>query len=245
MTEWEERETCWVSRHEQRTPEWHALRVCRLTASKLGAVCGRSSFPEDKDPQLLARRLCGLDKQSFSPEAIVRMDFGIRNEEPFRQWLEDRLGTKITVPGIAIWKANRIFAGSLDGEYSPNHGVEFKVVKGKTVYQQLRLYAEAVKRGVMNLPPVGAVPFYVWSAHYDQITANGVITGKKTMTYCVAASETDLSPRGGFDHYVEDFPVNHTHWNECLYPKGVAFYQTMITPVMEEFGLRRVDPPQH
>jgi hypothetical protein len=169
------------------------------------------------------------------------MDFGSRNEDALRLWLGDRLGVEVTVPGIAIWKKDPRFGGSLDGEYPPHRGVEFKCLQKREVYWQLRQYAEAIKKGTIHLPPVGAVPIHIFHSHYDQMTMNGIITGKDVMTYVVAAAETDLNPRGGFQYYMEDLPVNHEHWNTCLHPGGVNFYETFMAPLMREHKLRRVD----
>jgi hypothetical protein len=231
--QWEDRRTCYMSLNEQCGPVWKALRECRIPASRSSAAAERSSFESDKVMESLAMEFCGLSKKSFDVGSIILTHQGVTGEPIVKSWIASELKVKIFDVGVAIWKADPRFCASLDGDIDDDTFCEVKI-PGKGIYRKLIEHMEAVKKGFT--PPPGYHQ-HMYNSHYDQITQSGIITGKKRCIYAVANLEKK-------EYYTESISINQHHWDHVLYPKGVAFYEKHMEPLMVRTGLRRVDPWQ-
>lgn len=219
-----EYETYYLSLHEQGTEEWHNLRYGRITMSNISSCTGRSNYFVDKED--LSRKICGLEKI----ETNSYMEHGVLVEPIIRNWYSETINKPIKEVGLAIWKKDIRFGGSLDGEIDDEEGIEIKAPK--KMYYKLIEYIEARKKGY-SFP--SGFHEHIFNNHYDQMTGNGVITNKKFMHYVVVCTDTQKA-------YIQRFPVDYSLWENELYPKACAYYDKYIGPVLEKYNIKRLDP---
>lgn len=233
---WSERPTCWMSTHKQLTDEWKRLRLGRGTMSLAAAMAGHlpPKIFEDfyGNRTKLAEIIVGTSEKSFDSESKARMEHGSSFEPVVRTWYQDEI-VKVPIEevGLAIWKTDPRFGGSLDGEFTLNdssHGLEIK--SPQKLYRQLIEYAEAFKKGFRTPPEA-----HIFRSHYDQMIGNGVITGKTWMHYVVMSPSREV--------YWENFPVDYDYWNDDLYPNMKHFYIRYVEPLLAQLKLERIDPP--
>jgi hypothetical protein len=144
-----------MSTDEQKSDAWFELRKCRLTASKMSAYAGRSHFSEDLNTRMLALRLVGLEKQVFSDKTLGYMKYGNDHEDYVRLAYSDQhLRHNIDVPGLAIWKEDPRFGGSLDGEWGSEHEHGWEIKCSQKMHYPLNQYIRAKKLQLNNLPPI-------------------------------------------------------------------------------------------
>lgn len=220
----EEYETYYASLHNQGSEEWHSLRYGRITMSNLSACIGRSNYYSDKEE--LARKICGLEKTSMNSY----MEHGVLTEPIIRNWYSDILNKPIKEVGLAIWKKDFRFGGSLDGEIDEEEGIEIKAPN--KMYNKLIEYIESKKKGYSY--PSGYHE-HVFNSHYDQMTGNAIITGKKYMHYVVVCTDTQQA-------FIQRFPVDIELWENELYPKACKFYEEYINPIIKDYKISRIDP---
>lgn len=231
MIKWEERKTCHVSLHKQTSDIWHRLRVGAITMSMIGKYLGRCPDSMNINSYDAALLICGLKQQQFTKRAVYNMEIGVKGEPILRIWDANYHKQKITEVGVAVWKKDPRFRGSIDGEVDDEIFVEYKIPQD--MYRKLIEHVEAIKKGFT--PPPG-YHGHIFDTHYDQITGNGVIMDKKRCRYCVSsASKHQLT-------YWEYIPIDYDHWYKTLYPEGVKFYDTHVEPLMKEYGVQRIDP---
>jgi hypothetical protein len=220
----EEHETYHASLNEQGTEEWHKLRYGRITMSNISACTGRAGYYTDKEE--LARKICGLEKTSLNSY----MEHGITTEPIIRKWYSETINKPIKEVGLAIWKKDFRFGGSLDGEINEEEGIEIKAPN--KMYHRLIEFIESKKKGY-SYPP--GYHEHIFNSHYDQMTGNAVITNKKYMHYVVVCTDTQQA-------FIQRFPVDTQLWEEQLYPKACDFYEKYITPILNQEGIFRIDP---
>jgi hypothetical protein len=220
----EEQPTYFASLDEQGTEEWHNLRYGRITMSNISGCVGRASYYCDKNE--LARKICGLIKTPTNNY----MEHGITTEPIIRKWYSETIDKPIKEVGLAIWKNDYRFGGSLDGEINTEEGIEIKAPN--KMYHKLIEYIESKKKGYSY--PTGYHE-HIFNSHYDQMTGNAIITNKKYMHYVVVCTDTQQA-------FIQRFPVDTELWEKELYPKACAFYDSHIEPLLKEHNIKRIDP---
>lgn len=230
MNFWQERETCFVSTHPQGSDEWKNLRIGSVTMSGISSYIGTSQY--SLTPDVSAQIICGIHEKSFDQNSINRMEIGISGEPILRNWYSEQLKkycikNNLEIPivteiGIAVWKKNPIFRGSVDGEVGNEGCVEFKIPK-KIPYSL---------RSPSNDPSDFS---HIPVSHFDQMQGNMHILGKKWCDYLVYSH---------FYHevYYERIPYLESYC-ESLFSKAEEFYSTYVIPMMEENKIVRIDPP--
>ncbi len=220
----EEHKTYYASLDNQGSQEWHNLRYGRITMSNLAACTGRAGYYCNKEE--LARKICGLEKTTTNSY----MEHGVLTEPLIRNWYSDIINKPIKEVGLAIWKNDYRFGGSLDGEINEEEGIEIKAPN--KMYHKLIEYIESKKKGYTY--PSGYHE-HVFNSHYDQMMGNAIITGKKYMHYVVVCTDTQQA-------FIQRFPVDLELWEKELYPKACKFYDDYIEPIMKENNILRIDP---
>lgn len=223
---WIERETCYLSLNQQGSVEWKQERLCRIPASKIGAVCGLCIFnaPDDR----LARILCGLEEEIFDETAIKRMARGHQLEPKLRAYDSHKRGVEIIERGVAVFKKDPRFCGSMDGDIDDTMFVEYKTTQ--KMYAKLVRHIARIKAG----EAVSGVD-HIFKTHYAQITAVGVITGKKYCGYTVYSVDDGSV-------YQETIEIDYTYWEEFLYPTACLFYDEYMQPLIDDHSLTLVQP---
>lgn len=230
---WIDYGTYWVNTAPQGSEEWFRLRN-RPTASKFGAIAGRSKF--DPDPDKLARILAGIEKASFTPEALERMNKGTINEPKARDWYCRTRNVQVNEVGLAVPKWDPKIGASLDGDVLLPDGrssegmIEIKCPE--RMYAPLDEYTEKVQQGWR--PPQGHHK-HIWPTHYDQMQGCMAITGKKWCDYivfCLAENRV----------FVDRVWFNRQYWETELYPKIRTFNETLLKPLLKETGQEVVVP---
>lgn len=240
---WEDRETCWISNIPQGTQEWKNLRYCSISSSNISECVGRSNYYNSTDLRSenekkidLAMVLCGLNEKKFTKESKIHMERGtyyepfIRNFH-FQKLRDSGLDCEMKELGIAIWKKDPRFRGSVDGEIG-NFGIsEYKCVK--SMYKALVEYTDAVSRGYK--PQKNQETEHIYKSHLDQMTLNSIILDKKWCEYCVVCIDTKQT-------FIQRIDTNYDLWNNILYPQACEFYDTYMTPIINEHNLKLVMP---
>lgn len=245
---WDNRKTCVISMNKQGGTVWTALRKGRGTMSYAAAMSGHirpdlfTRFYTSKEE--LAKVIVGTSSKSFDPESASLMAHGVVAEPIIRTWYSEKIvKAPIAEVGLAIWKEDPRFGGSLDGEFTSfvgegdskvavEEGIEIKAPN--KMYWKLVDHAEAIKKGFTPEPGYHS---HVFDSHYDQFMGNGVITGKKFMHYVVVAND------GKGTAYHQVFPVDPDYWSKDLYPAMSRFYDDYVAPEMSRAGVLRIDPP--
>lgn len=229
---WKEFETYNLSLHPQGTEEWKQLRQGRITMSNLSACTGRSMYKTD--PNEVSDIVCNITKI----ESNAYMEHGVKMEPIIRDWYSDTISKKIKEVGLAVWKKDSRFGGSLDGEILESDGLDEKSSEGieikapRKMYWKLIEYIESKKKGYAFYPGYHE---HVFNSHYDQMTGNAIITNKKAMHYVVVCSETQQA-------FAQRFPVDVDLWENILYPKACKFYDDYVQPKMDSLAIKRIDP---
>jgi hypothetical protein len=226
---WKEFETYNLSLHPQGTEEWKQLRQGRITMSNLSACTGRSMYKTEHEE--ISDIICNITKI----ESNAYMEHGVKMEPIIRDWYSKTILSPIKEVGLAVWKKDPRFGGSLDGEImldneTTEEGIEIKAPR--KMYWKLVEYIEAKKKGYTFYPGHHE---HVFNSHYDQMTGNAIITNKKAMHYIVVCSETQQA-------FIQRFPVDVELWENELYPKACKFYDEYIQPKMTKLSINRIDP---
>lgn len=213
-----------LSTSGQGSEEWKKLRCGRITSSNLSYCTGRASFKTSKYE--IASKICGIDETEMN----TYMQHGITMEPVIRDWYSETINKPIKELGIAIWKKDPRFGGSLDGEINEEEGIEIKAPN--KMYQRLVEYIESKKKGYNFY---SGYHEHIFNSHYDQMTGNAIITNKKYMHYVVVCTDTQKA-------FVQRFPVNTELWEKELYPKACEFYDKYVSPLMRDNDIHRIDP---
>jgi hypothetical protein len=236
---WESRKTCWVSQDKQSTQAWKDQKIGRITAGLISEICGRVNRGpkiKSRSPEELARVVCGLEPTTTLSDTELAMMDGIAGEPLVRNWYSEVIQRPINEVGLAVWKQDPFFGASLDGEstYDDNKkeveaAVEIKIPE-KFNQKFIEVY-QSWGQGVSNPHP----ETYLFTSHYDQITAGSVITGKHGCYYVVAC----LKSRKCFHQYIY---TDYELWNEILYPRAKAFRDRYVVPLLKEHNIPVIMP---
>lgn len=112
---WEEYPTYFLSCSKQCSRIWTRKRIGRITMSLISAAADRNRifYPDRHE---LARIILGLSPKSFTANDQVLTQHGIVSEPVIREWYSNQLSRQITEVGLAVWKEDVRFGGSLDGK---------------------------------------------------------------------------------------------------------------------------------
>jgi hypothetical protein len=218
-----------LSLYPQSSEEWKNLRIGRITMSNIASCTGRSNYKSEPDE--ICDIICGIKKI----ESNAYMEHGVQMEPIIRDWYSESIEKPIKEIGLAVWKKDPRFGGSLDGEIIDEHGNSLEGIEikaPKKMYWKLIEYIECKKKGYSFSPGYHE---HVFNSHYDQMTGNAIITDKKYMHYVVVCSDTQQA-------FVQRFPVDFDLWEKELYPKACEFYENFVEPKMNNLGLKRIDP---
>lgn len=244
--EWEERETCWISKVEQGTERWKNLRYGSISSSNINECTGRSAYKipgdmrtEEQKKIDLAMILCGLKEKEFSEEAKAHMARGTTLEPYIREFhfktLRDKgLNCEMRELGIAVWKKHSFFRGSVDGEIGIDGISEYKACK--TMYKPLVEYTDAINRGYK--PREDEKTKHIYLSHLDQMTLNSIILNKKWCEYCVVCIDTK-------ECFIQRIDTDHELWNNILYPKALNFYNNYMLPLINQHNITPILPPSY
>lgn len=109
---------------EQRTPEWHELRVSRLTASVVGAILGHSKWKKRDDVMRdMVRAYHGLDPEF---EGNVATEFGNEHEPMAIADFEITHDVEVEPVGFVTNTEWPMFGVSPDGFIGDDEGIEIK-----------------------------------------------------------------------------------------------------------------------
>jgi hypothetical protein len=229
----EERKTCYIYQAPQSSEEWMSARYGAITASSISEICDRSFFNVKKSPQELALTICGLTQNSYCNNLSVALQDGILGEKYIREWFStDILKTPINEVGIALWKQDPFFRASLDGEALYNEediAIEIKI-PGKINKKLIDVFHSWSKK--LNNPHPDS---YIFRSHYDQMTAQCVITGKTGCYYVVACINDGTS----FYQFID---TDYDLWNNVLFPKAKKFHTQYVLPVIKQYDINVVMP---
>lgn len=139
----------------QGTPEWHAARAGRVTASKLSCVTakGRGNEPSATRAaymgELIAERLTGMVAESFTNDA---MRHGTETEPAARLALEVQAGLLVDEVGFVIHPRIEMSGASPDGLIGADGLLEIKCPKTHTHIEYL----------MGGKPPAAYIPQMAW-----------------------------------------------------------------------------------
>lgn len=214
----------YLSTAPQGSDQWLKERIGRITMSNISNCTYRASYKQPHED--IINSICGIKKME-APQNIAYMDHGIKMEPIIRNWYSEEIIKKpIKEVGLAVWKQDTRFGGSLDGEIDTEEGIEIKAPR--KMYYKLVEYIESKKKGFKFY---NGDHEHIFNSHYDQMTGNGVITKKKFMHYIVVCTDTQNS-------FIQRFPVDYDLWNNVLYPRAVNFYEEHIQSKMNELDLQ-------
>lgn len=227
---WVDYPSYYLSTAPQGSDIWLKERIGRITMSNLSNCTHRSSYKQPYED--IVDSICGIKKME-APQNIAYMDHGIKMEPIIRNWYSESIVKKpIKEVGLAVWKQDTRFGGSLDGEIDSDEGIEIKAPR--KMYFKLVEYIESKKKGFKFY---NGIHEHIFNSHYDQMTGNGVITKKKYMHYVVVCTDTQNS-------FIQRFPVDYDLWDSVLYPRAVRFYEEYVQTRMDELNLIMLDPTE-
>jgi hypothetical protein len=225
---WIDYPSYYLSTAPQGSEQWLKERIGRITMSNISNCTYRASYKQPHEDTVDS--ICGIKKME-APQNIAYMDHGIKMEPIIRNWYSETIVRKpIKEVGLAVWKQDNRFGGSLDGEIDSEEGIEIKAPR--KMYFKLVEYIESRKKGYRFY---NGDHDHIFNSHYDQMTGNGVITCKKYMHYVVVCTDTQNA-------FVQRFPVDYDLWDNLLYPRAVKFYEEYVQPRMDELKLSLLNP---
>ncbi len=129
-------------------------------------------------------------------------------------------GIKLKELGLAIWKKDPRFRGSVDAEIGSDGCAEYKCPH--TMYKTLIQYVEAVEKGYT---PNNTN--HIYNSHKDQMTLNSIILNKKWCDYCVISSEGQT--------FYQRIYTDYDLWENILYPEAQKFYDKYMKEHASDF----------
>jgi len=165
---------------DQRTPEWFAARVGKVTGSRVGAILGHNPHMTREDVmRVMVREALGAPAEFTGNEATAH---GEKYEAYARAWYEAHRGVKVEETGLVVHPDYPFLAASPDGLVGLDVGVEFKCPfyarkpysvfdpKKKHYYDQCQL--------VMEVCGLKRMDFVVWIRD-DLATIESVVSDKQ------------------------------------------------------------------
>jgi hypothetical protein len=266
---WEEYPTYYLSRNKQCSPIWSRKRIGRITMSMIAAITGRN--PKPSDPDELTKIIIGISKKSFTLSEETMAQHGIATEPIIRDWYSKALNRRIEEVGLAVWKKDLRFGGSLDGDiYDIPVGTE-----------NIQHNSSAINRDSLESVCDELKHVTITHTHPTPVSEEGLEIKApnkmyKQLIHHIEAIKRGFKPLPGYhEHifnshydqltgngvitnkkymhfvvvstsenlsYCERLPVNLDHWENTLYPLGCLFYDQYVAPAMRKAGIQRIDP---
>lgn len=105
----------------QGSPEWHALRMTKLTASQAPALFGLS--PYQTELQLWDEKLTGTVRDESEKQVLFERGHSV--EKAAREWMKSNLNLDLT-PSVLVSEKTPDLMASLDGDAIQTHGLIFE-----------------------------------------------------------------------------------------------------------------------
>lgn len=149
---------------EQKSAEWFAARVGKITGSRVGAILGHNPHQSREDVmRAMVREALGAKPEFTGNEATQH---GEKHEPYARAWYEATTKQKVEETGMVAHPAFPFLAASPDGLVGMDHGVEFKCPfyarKPYSVFADKKKYYLDQCQLVMEVCGLKALDFVVW-----------------------------------------------------------------------------------
>ena len=191
----------------QGSKDWLEMRKGRITMSNLGKVVGHAPYYKGTMEEL-ALEIKGKLKVKHSKEALERMNRGTKYEDKVRRMVSKRINKPIDETGFAVWKEDERFGASLDGVIDKKTGIEIKCPG--CMYDPILDYMSETDRDPSKID-------HIWKSQYDQVTGNGVITGRKWMWFAVYGIDDKQL-------FMQRVRVDYDYWDDVLYKRACKFW---------------------
>jgi hypothetical protein len=216
--DWLDTGNYWLSIAEQRSKEWKAQRIGRLTASNFGYIeqrhpTAKYKTSRFKTPEDLAKNILG--KEEVLNDAMIH---GVENEPYVREWYSELKNCVVKELGLVVPKWNTRIGASVDGEIESSDGI-IEIKCPKTMYPKLEQKTRYYNDEYL-------VPDHIWYSHYCQMQGSMAILGKKWCDYIVYGKETS-------NIYLERIEFNARFWNDVLYPDINYFLDYVLEPMKQ------------
>lgn len=222
---WIEEKSCYISSHEQNSPEWEALSFGRISAYWFSACAGQSFFK--KKDEAIKRALEILPP----PEENDLMRRGKAYERPLVEWFAVTFKVVIRIVGRAIPKWDHDIAASADALVDDDEILEVKV--SDDIYIPLLSYIQAI--GLGNRPQGYE---HIFADHYNQMQTTMAVYGRNWSNYLVYGQKTNR-------YFHQKVPFDESYFVIELY-EPVKLTIREIRRVAALLGIdlrRRIDPP--
>ena len=176
--DWKDCGNFWEHVAEQGTDEWKNARIGRVNGSNSGSMGNKSRF---KTAEETGKIIAGVATETFSPEALERMNKGTKNEPVVRNWYEKEYNCKVLERGLCVLKTDITIGASVDGDVlNTDKIIEIKCpVK---MYRPLLTYMENTEHG---WKPEKDYVGHIWETHYCQMQQGMFVLNKKYCDYIV------------------------------------------------------------
>lgn len=212
----------WLSTAPQKSEEWLAARVGRVTAASMSSCIGESTYG-NKDPDKMALYISGKEKEEFSPEALMRMEHGVEYEDVAREWYCKKYNCQVEEYGLAVPKWELYIGASTDGVVLNTNGcIEIKCPK--RMYAPLRFYIDAITCGMMTRPNVFP---HITKSHYFQMQQNMAVLEKEWCDYIVYSTEDQ-------EVFCQRVPFNREEWEKKTLPRIRGFVNDKLKPLLAD-----------
>jgi putative phage-type endonuclease len=212
-----EKPTYFLVNVKQRSSDWFFVRKKRITGSQLGKVLDMAPYYTGTKEEL-GEILAGVKKETFTKEAIVRMDKGTRYEDFIARYLEKELNIKIKEEGFCIWKQDSILGCSNDGYVDNDIFIEIKCPA--IMYKPIVEYMENPDRDPESIS-------HIWKSQLMQIYLNGVVTNRKYCIFCVYAHQEKKI-------FYQKIKIDYEYFYSFMYPTAKEFYIKYMLPHIEK-----------
>ncbi len=205
----------------QRTPQWHAVRKQRITASIFGAAAGFSPY---KTRNQLLFEMAGLVQPAdFAFFQRMAMKSGEMLEPYVRDLYETQYHKKVASRGLVIPKWCTRIGVSVDGYIiNPEDGrrrskgiIEIKCPMN--MYPELVDNSHRIEKGE-KFDPLHHE--HIKPDHYAQMQGGMAILDVDYCDYIVYVAKTK-------DLYVTRVPRNRNYWDHELYPQLLSFLEEL------------------
>jgi hypothetical protein len=196
----------------QGSPEWHGVRIGRVTASVMGSVRAARTH---EDRQVLAETICGLREPEFTEHDRERMWVGSEYESVVRDYYAQSLGMRIRETGFWILREYPVIGGSPDGVLENGDVIEIKITEHDTPQTYTDNYSE--------------LPY----SHFLQSQTNAFALNALNCHY-VSYSRTS----GRI--YTRIVPFDSNRFTDEALGPALEFHGEYVQPLIDEWGL--LDP---
>lgn len=193
---------------------WLEGRIGRVTTSVSGGLAGNSRFKTPEEQGLI---IAGM-QESFTEEAIERMNHGTRTEPDARKWYAKKSGYKVVERGLIVPKWDYRLGASVDGDVIGTDGI-IEIKCPVRMYKPLSWYSQQIQAG---WEPPSDYYRHIWPTHYDQMQHAMAVMDKKWCVYIVYAIEDQ-------EIFTQTIPFNPSYWSQH-YKTLIQNYNKYVVP---------------